>query len=124
MKVLMKSKVIFVSALGVHLLTSFWVCLWFCLSTRSCCLTLGKEKQTNNQKQPPAVVILARRFCRSFQLIREMGGFGSIFPFQWFSKEVGSVWATIITSAKFPTHALRALCSPHYTLCTIGPDWQ
>ena len=32
------------SYFGVHLLTSFWICLWFSLSSRSYYLTLGKKK--------------------------------------------------------------------------------
>ena len=36
MQVVMTSKVKFVSAFGVHLLTFFWIRLWFSLSSRSC----------------------------------------------------------------------------------------
>ena len=39
MQVLKDSKVKFVSAVGVHLLTSFWICLRFSHSSRSYCLT-------------------------------------------------------------------------------------
>ena len=44
MEVLMKSKVKFVSAVGVRLLPSFWACPWFSLSSRSYCVTLGEKK--------------------------------------------------------------------------------
>ena len=40
MQVLMKGKIYFVSAVGVHLLTSFWICLSFNLSSRTYCVTL------------------------------------------------------------------------------------
>ena len=45
MQVLKESKVKFVPAVGVHLLTSFWICLWFSHSSRSICLTLEKKKK-------------------------------------------------------------------------------
>ena len=34
-KILRKSEVKFISAAGVRLLTSFWIHLWFCVSSRS-----------------------------------------------------------------------------------------
>ena len=43
-QVLMKSKVKFVSAVGVYLLTSSWIHLWFSFSSRFYCLTLEKNK--------------------------------------------------------------------------------
>ena len=33
MQVLKDSKVKFASVVGVHLLTSFWICFWFCISS-------------------------------------------------------------------------------------------
>ena len=47
MHILKDSKVKFVSAVGVHLPTSFWMCLWFFHSSRSYCLTLERKKEAS-----------------------------------------------------------------------------
>ena len=45
MHILIKSKIKFVSVVGFCLLTSFWISLWFSLSSRSYSLTLGEKKK-------------------------------------------------------------------------------
>ena len=51
------------------------------------------------------------------------GGLGSVFLFQLFGKEGGSVWATVTTVAQFPAQALRAVCAAHsLQLCWAGAD--
>ena len=50
-------------------------------------------------------------------------GLGPVFPFLWFCKDGGSVWAAIIIGVQFPTHALRELCGLHSTLSIVVPSW-
>ena len=113
----MKSKLKFVSAVGVRLLTSFWICVWF--SLRPYCLTLEKKKKKGKKKWKKEkkkatcwFLSIPKWFCRSFWLLQVVGGLGSIFPFLWFGKDGDSVWATIIRGAQFSAHALRAVCIP------------
>ena len=59
-------------------------------------------------------------FFRSPGSCRKRGAGICSFPFLWFCKDRDSVYATIITGAQFPAHALRALCSPHCLFCAFA----
>ena len=56
MQLLMKSKVKFVSAVGVHLLASFWICLWLSLSSRS---QVGHPSSSNTAVSLPLPIEVA-----------------------------------------------------------------
>ena len=114
----MKSKVKFVSAVGVRLLPSFWACPWFSLSSRSYCVTLA------GGGSPLLVVKCIHLALQVFPAPACGGGVSSIFPFRWLGKEGGSVWATIIPGAQFLAHTLSAVCAPHSPLCAVAPDWR
>ena len=61
MQVLLKTKVKFVSAV-VCLLTSFWICLWFSLSSGSYCLTLEKEKKKGKERKRKCAQLVLQIF--------------------------------------------------------------
>ena len=114
----MKSKVKFVSAVGVRLLTSFRTCLWFSLSSRSYCLTLVGRWGGS----PLLVVKPACQGLRIFPGSWRLGGGEE--GWAQFALNGGSVWATIITGAHFPAHYLKALCGhTHHSvqLCGLAP---
>ena len=58
MQVLKVSKVKFVSAIDVCLLTSFWIHLWFSHSSRSYCLGLVDKKKKPPTDFKPANLVL------------------------------------------------------------------
>ena len=71
------------------------------------------------EKKPPVDFTPAKPV---FQVFLDPAGRGSGFPylpFLLFCKDGGSVWATIITGAQFPTQAFRMLCSLHFPLCAF-----
>ena len=106
MQVLKESKVKFVSAIGVCLLTS----LWLSHSSRSYCRTLGGAGKPSTDFKPANLVL------QVFPDPAGRGGLGSIiFPFLWFQEDGGLVWTTVMTGAQFPVHALRdcAVCTHH-----------
>ena len=80
MQVLKDSTVKFVLALGVSLLTSFWICLWFSHRSMSYCLTLGGGKVG----EASCSFIPAKQVCRSSQILqadrRELGSVFFFFP--------------------------------------------
>ena len=115
MQVLKDIEVKFVSVLGVCLLTSFWICLWFSYSSRSYCLFLK-----NKQKKPPADFTSAKPVLQVFQDHAGRGQLGSIiFLSRGSGKDGDSVWATVITGTQFPAHTLRALWRLHCLLCAF-----
>ena len=94
MQVLKDSKGILVSAVGVYLLTYNW-----------------------KKKKKPAS-------CWFYNCQTSFAGKGVwapfFSPFMWFHKYGGSVWATIITGAQFPVHALKALWSCPLCVFVLG----
>ena len=97
------SKVKFVSALGVHLLTRFWVCRQFSHDSRSYCLNL-----VGVGGRLLLILNLPNWFCRSSLILQAERGWAPFF-FLVVQQGWGSVWATVITGAQFPAYALRAL---------------
>ena len=57
MHILKDSKVKFVSTVGVHLLTSFWICLRFSHSSRSIVLVLGETTKPPADFKPAMLVL-------------------------------------------------------------------
>ena len=73
-QVLKDGKVKFVSAVGVSLLTSFWVCLWSSQSSRSFFLILGKTKTLL------LILNLPRGFCCSSWILQARKGWALLSP--------------------------------------------
>ena len=113
----MTSKVKFVSAVGVHLLTSFWICLWFSLSSRSYYLTLGGAEGG----EPLLVVKPAGWFCRSSWFLQVVGDWAQFSLSGGSATEGSSVWATIVTGAQHLAQVLPASLGPH---CPSVPSWH
>ena len=82
MQILKYSKVKFVTAVDVSLLTSFWISLFSSLSSRSYCLTLEKKEK------PPADFKSAKQVLLFF--LDAVGrGVLFFFPFLWFQENGG-----------------------------------
>ena len=75
MQVLKNSKVKFVSAVSVSLLTSFWVCLCSSDSSRFYCLTLRWKKK----KSLLLTLSLPNGFCWSSWILQAEGGWALFF---------------------------------------------
>ena len=100
----MKSKVTFVSGVGAHLLTSFWIHLWFSLRSSSYCLTLGGAWWGIKPAEPFFAGLLGS--CTWW-------GVGVCFPFPM----VPQGWGL---SLGYSNHRCP-VCSPHYQ-STCCPD--
>ena len=98
----------FVSAVDVRLLTSFWICLWFSLSSRSYYLTLGGAEGG----EPLLVVKPAGWFCRSSWFLQVVGDWAQFSLSGGSATEGSSVWATIVTGAQLPAHCPHSTVQP------------
>ena len=76
-QVLQVSKVKFASPVGVHLLTSFCICLWFSHSSRPYCLILMGEKSLL------LILNLPIWFCMSSWILQTEGVGLLFYPFLW-----------------------------------------
>ena len=111
-KALKVSKVKFVSTVGVHLLTSFWISLVFSQLQ----FLLPYSGWDRGCVESLLVVLnLPIWFCRSSRTLQAEEELAAFFPLSCGSTRMGGwVWATIFAGSHFSNHTLRVLCGSHF----------